>query len=71
MNIIKITTEYIKLGQFLKLISIVSSGGEVRQFLAANVVLVNGERETRRGRKLIEGTIIKVGQSVYEVRCEA
>jgi S4 domain protein YaaA len=70
MNVIKITTEYIKLGQFLKLIHVVSSGGESKHFLAANIVLVNGERETLRGRKLIEGTIVKVQQTTYEVQRE-
>jgi S4 domain protein YaaA len=71
MNIIKITTEYITLGQCLKLIHVVSSGGEVKRYLAANVVLVNGEREIRRGRKLIEGSVIKVNQTTYEVQREA
>jgi S4 domain protein YaaA len=71
MNIIKITTEYIRLGQFLKLIHVVSSGGEVKHYLAANVVLVNGERETRRGCKLIEGNVIEVNQTKYEVQREA
>lgn len=71
MNVIKITTEYITLGQCLKLIHVVSSGGESKHYLAANVVLVNGERETRRGRKLIEGNVIQVNQTTYEVQREA
>jgi len=71
MNIIKITTEYITLGQCLKLLNVVSSGGESKHYLAANVVLVNGERETRRGRKLIVGNVIEVNQTSYEVQSEA
>jgi ribosome-associated protein len=70
MNVIKITTEYITLGQCLKLIHVVSSGGESKHYLASYVVLVNGERETRRGRKLIEGSLVTVNQMSYEVQRE-
>ena len=52
MESIKIKGEYITLQQLLKVLNIISSGGEVKFFLEENVVLVNGERETRRGRKL-------------------
>ncbi len=49
---IEISTEYIQLGQFLKLSNVVESGGMVKVFLAEFDVYVNGEREQRRGRKL-------------------
>ena len=44
-----------KLDQFLKWKNIVSSGGEAKIFIKAGSVLVNGEIETRRGRKLNKG----------------
>ena len=56
---IPITTEYITLGQFLKLADIISTGGEAKMFLSENVFDVNGELENRRGRKLRPGDIIK------------
>ena len=51
-NNIKITGEYITLGQLLKFLDLVSTGGEEKIFLRENDVLFNGEKEQRRGKKL-------------------
>lgn len=52
--------ETIKLDQFLKLAQIVHSGGEAKQLIQAGFVTVNGEVETRRGRKLRPGDVVNV-----------
>ena len=52
--------EYIKLDQFLKLARIVQSGGEAKHLIQSGAVLVNGEVETRRGRKLYAGDVVEV-----------
>ncbi|WP_226582356.1 S4 domain-containing protein YaaA [Halobacillus litoralis] len=57
---IEISTEYIPLGQFLKLANVVESGGMVKIFLAEFEVLVNGELENRRGRKLYVGDTVEI-----------
>ena len=57
---ISINTEYIQLGQFLKLANIIESGGMVKLFLAENPVYVNDEPENRRGRKLYPGDKVEV-----------
>jgi len=44
-----------KLDQFLKWHNIVSSGGEAKIFIKSGQVKVNGEIETKRGRKLVRG----------------
>ena len=44
-----------KLDQFLKWQNLVSSGGEAKVFIKSGSVKVNGEIETRRGRKLTKG----------------
>ena len=44
-----------KLDQFLKWHNLVSSGGEAKAFIKAGSVKVNGEIETRRGKKLAKG----------------
>lgn len=49
---ISIETEFITLGQFLKYANILESGGMIKSFLQTEGVLVNGEMEHRRGRKL-------------------
>ncbi|MCA1020476.1 S4 domain-containing protein YaaA [Halobacillus litoralis] len=57
---IGISTEYIPLGQFLKLANVVESGGMVKIFLAEFEVNVNGEPENRRGRKLYVGDTVEI-----------
>ena len=62
-----IKDEYITLGQLLKLTDTVSSGGEIKFYLANNDVFVNGEKEDRRGRKLRQGDRIKTASGEYEI----
>lgn len=57
---IEINTDYITLGQFLKLANIFESGGMIKAFLQDKGVLVNGELENRRGRKLYENDVVEV-----------
>jgi ribosome-associated protein len=56
------------LGQALKVASLVGSGGEAKVVIQAGEVLVNGEVETRRGRKLEAGDVVEVGEERLEVR---
>lgn len=60
MKEIAIRTEYIALGQFLKLADCIATGGEAKFFLAENTVHINGEQDQRRGRKLYEGDQVAV-----------
>lgn len=52
MQKIKIDSEYITLGQLLKVLDFVSSGGEVKFFLSSHTIKVNEKEENRRGFKL-------------------
>lgn len=52
--------EYITLGQLLKALGLLGTGGEIKFYLAENDVRVNGEPEQRRGRKLRAGDIIAI-----------
>lgn len=52
-------TGYIKLQQFLKLHDFISTGGQAKSYLQENLVKVNGEAETRRGRKLYPGDTVE------------
>lgn len=61
MNIeVKIETETITLGQFLKHADIIQSGGMAKWFLSEHEVLINGEQDQRRGRKLRESDMIEI-----------
>ncbi len=55
------------LGQALKAASLVGSGGEAKVLIQAGEILVNGEVETRRGRKLEAGDVVEVEDERLEV----
>jgi ribosome-associated protein len=59
---IPISGSMIRLGQLLKLTGTTGSGAEVKLFLAAEPVWVNGELESRRGRQLHPGDVVRVGE---------
>lgn len=57
-TLLAIEEEHITLGQLLKMAGIIGTGGEAKHYLAETAVLVNGEPEERRGRKLRVGDVI-------------
>lgn len=60
MENLTIDTEFITLGQLLKMTNTISSGGMAKWFLDEYIVYVNGEEEQRRGKKLRDGDIVKI-----------
>lgn len=60
MSEIQISTEYITLGQFLKLAEVIQSGGMAKWFLSEHEVFINDELDVRRGRKLRVGDKIEI-----------
>ena len=56
---ITIKDDFIKLGQAMKLAGVVSSGIEAKIVIQYGEVKVNGETDTRRGKKLVEGDIFE------------
>ncbi len=68
MEKIPIATESITLGQFLKYINHVTTGGEAKVILAEEDIRVDGEREHRRGRKLYPGSVVDIPEEgVYKI----
>lgn len=59
-EIIQIRPPYITLGQFLKFVSIIDEGYEAKNYLATHRVLINGEEDSRRGRKIYTSDIVEV-----------
>jgi ribosome-associated protein len=53
--------EGIRLGQFLKLAGLIESGADAKTVLAQGAVTVNGEPESRRGRQLTRGDVVRLG----------
>lgn len=66
MKTIEIWSEYITLGQLLKLTDTIGSGSEAKEYLAEFTPLVNGEPDNRRGRKIRPDDIVEFpdGRSV-------
>ncbi|PJI94322.1 RNA-binding S4 domain-containing protein [Luteimicrobium subarcticum] len=59
-DIVPISDDEIRLGQFLKLAGLAESGAEARELVAEGEVSVNGEVDTRRGRRLVVGDVVRV-----------
>ena len=59
MEMITITTEYIKLQDLLKLAAVTATGGEAKLMIQDGEVLVNGEVCTMRGKKLHPGDVVE------------
>ena len=67
MNEISIRDEFIKLGQALKLSGIVENGAEAKEIITDGEILVNGEIERRRGRKLYKGDVFSYNSEEVKV----
>jgi ribosome-associated protein len=68
---VKIREQTIRLGQLLKLAGVVGSGSEVKALLASVPPTVNGEPETRRGRQLHDGDVVRVQDEELVVSANA
>ena len=67
MEIVRIKDEFIKLGQVLKLAGLVDSGVDAKLVIQDGLVKVNGEIDTRRGRKIVAGDIVEYQGSKVKV----
>ena len=64
---VKISTEFIKLDQFLKWLAVVDSGSQSKQVILDGKVKVNDEVETRRGRKIYPEYKVEIFDKIYVV----
>lgn len=67
MEKITINTEYIKLGQALKLAGLVDNGAFAKSVILDGLVFVNGIKETQRGKKLFGGEIVSFNDKEFKV----
>ena len=59
--------EFIRLGQVLKASAIAESGADAKDMIQSGIVSVNGENETRRGRKLYPGDTVSVNGEELQI----
>ena len=57
---VEISGGSIKLGQFLKLVNLVESGGHAKEVIVDGLIYVNGEPASSRGQSLIDGDVVSV-----------
>ena len=57
---IEITTEYIKLDQLLKFSNIAENGAMAKEMILDEIVFVNGEICTMRGKKIRQGDVVLI-----------
>ena len=67
MEEIKLRDEFIKLGQAIKAAGFVDSGVEAKDVIQEGLVFVNGEVDTRRGRKLYEGDVVSFENQTIKI----
>ncbi|GAA0071835.1 S4 domain-containing protein YaaA [Clostridium sardiniense] len=67
MKEININTEFIKLDAFLKWAGIASLGSEAKIYILEEMVRVNGEVCTQRGKKLRSGDIVNFEEEDYKI----
>ena len=68
METITLRDEFIKLGQALKAVGFVESGVEAKEVIQDGFVSVNGETDTRRGRKLYDGDVVEFEGKTIKVK---
>lgn len=67
MRTVEITREPVELYKILKFEGMVGSGGEAKMVIDEGYVLVNGEVETRRRKKIVSGDIIEFGDETIRI----
>ena len=68
MKEIFIYTDFVTLGQFLKLANLIQTGGEAKEFLTNHEIFVDGELDNRRGRKLYDGMIVSLLDEKFVIK---
>lgn len=67
MKQVTISTEFVTLGQFLKLANLIQTGGEAKFYLQEHEVRINGEVDNRRGRKLYSDMIVEIENQTFKI----
>lgn len=67
MEIIHLKDEFIKLGQALKLAGLVESGVDAKFVIQDGKVLVNGNVEYQRGKKIYPGDVVSYNGKEFKV----
>ncbi|AAT27489.1 RNA-binding S4 domain-containing protein [[Mycoplasma] mobile] len=64
---IEIKDDFITLSQFLKISSLISTGGESKNFIIENNVNLNGKRIFERNKKIYKNDIVEINNKKYQI----
>ena len=67
MREVELAKEPVELYKLLKFEGLAASGGEAKYFISEGNVLVNGEVETRKRKKIVSGDIIELGEDKLNI----
>ena len=67
---IEVSSQPIELYKIFKIANLVNGGGEAKHIISEGYVAVNGEIETRKRRKIVDGDLIEFNQEYYVVICD-
>jgi ribosome-associated protein len=69
-QLFRLDREFIELNVLLKLLALASSGGAAKAMVAEGLVMVDGEVESRKTRKLRPGQVVLVGDEEIRIVAE-
>ena len=64
---VKIFGQYIKLGQLIKKLNIIDTGGQAKYFVESHDIKVNGKTDLRRSTKIFIGSTVWIDDQVYYI----
>ena len=64
---VEIKGDFITLSQLLKILDFIQSGGEAKSFIYLNKIILNNEKENRRGKKIYKGDEVIINDEVFRI----
>lgn len=68
IHIVEIDAEPIELFKLIKAVNLVGSGGEAKFVISEGMVLLNGEVETRKRKKIVSGDLVEFAENKIKVQ---
>jgi len=69
-RLFEISSEFIELNKLLKASGMCDSGGQAKKFIEEGLIIVGGETETRKRRKICDGMVVEYGTDSVKVVVE-
>ena len=64
---VKIKGDFIKLGQLIKKLNIIDTGGQSKYFVETHEIKVNGRSDVKRSTKVFVGSTVWIDDEIYYI----